>query len=76
VQPYATRALRVPKTVRKIQFRGCYLTMAIKLNVILIFDTNQSFHVRLAFRFFGYKIRNRRIYNYVLFNSGGVPTRN
>jgi hypothetical protein len=30
---------------------------AVKVNVILIFDTNQSFHVRLAFGFFRYEIR-------------------
>jgi hypothetical protein len=47
VQQYAKRVLRVPKTV--------------KVNVILIFD--QSFHVRLALRFFRYQIRNCRIYN-------------
>jgi hypothetical protein len=50
VEPYAKRIHRVPKK-------------AIKVNVILIFDTNQSFHVRLAFRFFEYEIRNRTIYN-------------
>jgi hypothetical protein len=60
------RALCVPKTGREIQFRGrCFLTTAVKVNVVLlvIFDTNQSFHVRLAVRFFRYEIRNRRIYN-------------
>jgi hypothetical protein len=39
------------------------LTTAVKVNVILIFDTNQSFHVRLPFRFFGNEIRNPRFYN-------------
>jgi hypothetical protein len=75
VQPYVKRALRVPKTGREIGLD--WITTAIKVNVILIFDTNQRFHVRLAFKFFGYEIRNRRIYNtYVLFNSRKVPTRN
>jgi hypothetical protein len=31
--------------------------------VIAVFDTNLSFHVSLAFRFFGFEFRNRRIYN-------------
>jgi hypothetical protein len=40
LQPYAKRAFRIPKTT------------AVKVNIILIFNTNQSFHVRLQFRFF------------------------
>jgi hypothetical protein len=64
VQPYAKRALRVQKNRPRNQIsRPLLLTTAVKVNVILIFDPNQSFHVRLAFRFFGYEIRNRRIYN-------------
>jgi hypothetical protein len=39
------------------------LTTSVKVNVILIFDTNQNFHVRLAFKCFRYEIRNCRIYN-------------
>jgi hypothetical protein len=46
-----------------LDFAAVLLTTAVKVNVILIFDTNQSFHVRLAFRFFGYEIRNPTIYN-------------
>jgi hypothetical protein len=43
VQPYAKRALRIPtKTGREIRFRGlCLLTTAVKVNLILIFGTNQ-----------------------------------
>jgi hypothetical protein len=64
VQPYAKRALAYLKTGREIQFQGrCFYRRPLKVHVILTFDTNQSFHVRLAFRFFGYDIRNRRIYN-------------
>jgi hypothetical protein len=71
VQQYAKRVLRVPN------FAAVAFNEGRESKLILIFDTNQSFHVRLAFRFFGHEIRNSRIYNVlVLFNSGGVPTRN
>jgi hypothetical protein len=41
VQPYAKRALCEPKTGRKIGFRGVAFNDD-KVNVMLIFDTNQS----------------------------------
>jgi hypothetical protein len=41
VQPYAKRALRVPKTGREIGFRGVAFNDG-KVNIMLIFDTNQS----------------------------------
>jgi hypothetical protein len=64
VQQYLREtSIRVPKTGREIDF------VAVAFNdVILIFDINQSFHVRLAFRFFVNEIRNHRIYNTYFFS--------
>jgi hypothetical protein len=54
VQLYPKLALPVPKTPRNPILRPLLSTTAVKVHVIIIFDTNQSFHVRLAFRFFVY----------------------
>jgi hypothetical protein len=58
------------KQATKSNFAAVALNDDRKSKCHLIFDTNQSLHVRQPFRFFGYQIRTAEFI--ILFNSEGV----
>jgi hypothetical protein len=77
VSRYVALENRVASQINSRHTRICVCLLSKNVQSISVRSTytNQSFHVRLAFRFFGYEIRNRRIYNTYFLTLGSTHTK-